>query len=69
MDMKQLIKRVLDVDFDFEIKEVPSDGVLVRYNGSSAEVGGSTKPALARAYMLLAKAVAEAARATGVARI
>ncbi len=59
MEIKQLVKRVLGVDFDFDVKEVPSKGVLVRYNGSSAEVGGATKPALARAYMLLAKAIEE----------
>ena len=59
MDMKDLVKRVLGVDFDFEIKEIPSNKLLVRYNGVSAEVGGATKPELARAYMLLAKAIDE----------
>lgn len=57
--MKDLVKRVLGVDFDFEIHEVESDGVFVKYDGKSAEVGGVSKPALARAYMLLAKAVSE----------
>ena len=33
--------------------------MLVRYDGKSAEVGGGTKPALARAYMLLAKGIFE----------
>ena len=59
MNMKELVKRVLDVDFAFPVTEVPSDGVFVRYDGHSAEVGGATKPALARAYMLLAKAVSD----------
>ena len=59
MEIKQLVKRVLGVDFDFDIKEVVSDGLVVRYNGSYAEVGGATRPALARAYMLLAKAIEE----------
>ena len=57
--MKQLVKRVLGVDLNFDIKEVESDGVFVWYNGVSAEVGGATKPMLARAYMLLAKAIEE----------
>ena len=59
MDMRALVKRVLDVEFNFEIKEVESDGLFVSYNGVCAEVGGVTKPALARAYMLLAKAISE----------
>ncbi len=59
MDMKELVQRVVGVEFDFEIKEVQSEGVFVRFDGSSASVGGKTKPALARAYMLLAKAVSE----------
>ena len=59
MNMKELVKRVLDVDFAFPVTEVPSDGVFIRYDGHSAEVGGATKPALARAYMLLAKAVSD----------
>lgn len=59
MDMRALVKRVLGVEFNFEIKEVESDGLFVSYNGVCAEVGGVTKPALARAYMLLAKAISE----------
>lgn len=59
MNMKELVKRVLDFDFEFPIHEIQSDGVFVRYDGVSAEVGGGTKPALARSYMLLAKAVSE----------
>ena len=59
MDMKNLVKKVLDVNFDFEINEIETTGVLVRFDGKTAQVGGVTKPALARAYMLLAKAVSE----------
>ncbi|MBQ8345397.1 MAG: family 20 glycosylhydrolase, partial [Clostridia bacterium] len=59
MDMKNLVKKVLDVEFDFAVTEVETDGLLVKFDGSAAQVGGSTKPALARAYMLLAKAVSE----------
>ena len=66
MNMKELVKRVLNVDFAFPVTEVPSDGVLVRYDGASAQVGGATKPALARAYMLLAKAVSEGRREVSI---
>ena len=59
MDIKSLAERVLGVEFNFEVKEVETDGLAVRYDGKSAEVGGATKPALARAYMLLAKAISE----------
>ena len=59
MDMKNLVKKVLDVEFDFAVTEVETDGLLVKFDGTAAQVGGSTKPALARAYMLLAKAVSE----------
>ncbi|MBQ8606170.1 MAG: family 20 glycosylhydrolase [Clostridia bacterium] len=57
--MKELVKRVLGLDFGFEIAEVESSGVFVSFDGKSAKVGGCSKPALARAYMLLAKAVSE----------
>ena len=57
--MKELVKRVLGVEFNFEIKEVETDGLTVSYDGKSAEVGGASKPALARAYMLLAKGISE----------
>ena len=57
--MKELVKRVLGVDFGFEITEVESNGVFISFDGKSAKVGGCNRPALARAYMLLAKAVAE----------
>ena len=59
MYMKELVKRVLDVEFNFDIKEVETDGLTVSYDGKCAEVGGATKPALARAYMLLAKGISE----------
>lgn len=59
MNIRELAERVLGVTFDFEVREVATDGVLVRYDGHIAEVGGATKPALARAYMLLARAVSE----------
>ena len=57
--VKELVKRVLGVDFDFEIKEVETDGLVARFDGKTAVVGGYSKPALARAYMLVAKAVSE----------
>ena len=59
MNMKNLVKRVLGIDFNFDIKEVKAEGLVVRFDGKTAEVGGYSKPALARAYMLLAKAVSE----------
>ena len=59
MDIKELASRILGITFDFEIIEVPSEGVTVYYDGISAKVGGATTPALARAYMLLAKGVTE----------
>ena len=59
MNIKEFAERILGVDFNFDIKETATDGVLVRYNGKTAEVGGATVPMLARAYMLLAKAIAE----------
>lgn len=59
MNVRKLAERVLGVTFDFEVREVTTDCMVVRYDGYAAEVGGATKPALARAYMLLAKAVHE----------
>lgn len=59
MNIKELASRILDVTFDFDIKEVPSEGVTVSFDGVSARVGGATTPALARAYMLLAKGISE----------
>ncbi len=57
--MKELVSRVLDVKFDFEVEEVPFDGVSVEFDGKRAVIGSNTKPARARAYMLLAKAISE----------
>jgi len=54
MNIKSLAERVLNVSFDFEITEIPHEGVCVKYDGKSATVGGCSEPALARAYMLLA---------------
>ena len=51
MNIKELAERILGVDFNFDIKETATDGVFVRYNGKTAEVGGATVPMLARAYM------------------
>ena len=59
MNIKELASRILDVTFDFNVTEIPSDGVTVYYDGVSAKVGGVTTPALARAYMLLAKGISE----------
>ena len=59
MNIRELASQMLQVRFDFEIEEVPSEGCTVLYDGSSAKVGGATKPALARAYMLLAKGISE----------
>ena len=57
MNIKELASRILGVSFDFDITEVSSEGVTVSYDGTSAKVGGATTPALARAYMLLAKEI------------
>jgi len=57
MNIRSLAERVLNVTFDFEIKEITHDGVYVEYDGNTAVVGGCSKPSLARAYMLLAMEV------------
>ena len=56
MDIRTLTEQTLNYTFPCPVREVPTaEGLYVRYEGGSAEVGGSTVPALARAYMLLAK--------------
>ncbi len=57
--MKELVSRVLGVEFEFDIKEIYFDGISIQYDGKSAVIGTNTKPAKARAYMLLAKAISE----------
>ena len=57
MNIRKLAEKVLGVKFDFEIKEIQCDGVFVSYNENHATVGGCSIPALARAYMFLAKEV------------
>ena len=55
MNIKKIAEKVLGVNFNFAIKEIQCDGVYVFHNENSTIVGGCSKPALARAYMLLAK--------------
>ena len=57
MNIRRLAEEILGISFPCKITEVPADGVFVRYENGQAEVGGSTTPALARAYMLLAQAL------------
>ena len=59
MHIKEVASRVLGVDFDFDIQEISCDGVSVTYKNNAAIVGGCSVPALARAYMLLAKGISE----------
>ena len=59
INVKELASRVLNVKFDYEIAEEHYDGVYVKYANGTAVVGGNSTPALARAYMLLAKGVSE----------
>ena len=55
MDIRTLTEETLNYKFPCPVKEVPAEGLYVRYEQGQAQVGGSTVPALARAYMLLAK--------------
>lgn len=66
MNIKELASKILDVTFDFEITEVSSKGVTVFYDGTCAKVGGATTPALARAYMLLAKEISEGKKSISI---
>ena len=68
MNIRELASRILGVSFDFAITEVPSEGVTVSYDGTSAKVGGVTTPALARAYMLLAKGISEGKKSIEIAQ-
>ena len=55
MDLQALAQRILGISYPCSIEVVPADGTYVHYENGHAKVGGSTVPALARAYMLLAK--------------
>lgn len=55
MDIRVLTEQTLGFTFPCPIQEVKAEGLYVKYENGQAEVGGSTIPALARAYMLLAK--------------
>ena len=55
MNIKEVASRVLGVGLDFEIQEISCEGLYVEYSNNAAIVGGGSIPALARAYMLLAK--------------
>jgi hypothetical protein len=59
MNVKNLASKVLGVTYDYPVNEISYEGVYVKYDGASATVGANTTPALARAYMLLAKGVSE----------
>ena len=59
MNMKDLASRTLNFPYDFPITEIEAEGVYVKYGPTGAVVGGCSKPALARAYMLLAKGISE----------
>lgn len=55
MDIRTLTEQTLGFTFPCPIREMTAEGLYVHYENGQAEVGGSTVPALARAYMLLAK--------------
>ncbi len=59
MNIKEMVSTTLNISFDFNIKEIKTGGVYVKYEHGSAIVGGNAPYALARAYMLLAKGVSE----------
>lgn len=59
MNIREMASRVLNVKFDFEIKETQFDGVYVKYKDGKAEIGSSTPSSLARGYMLLGKGISE----------
>lgn len=68
MNIRKLAEKVLGVKFDFEIKEIQCDGVFVSYNENHATVGGCSIPALARAYMFLAKEVSKGKKAFDISQ-
>jgi len=55
MDIRTLTEQTLGYHFPCPVQEVEAGGLYVQYQSGAAQVGGSTVPALARAYMLLAK--------------
>lgn len=59
MNIKDMVSGILDFDFSFPVEEISSEGLYVKYDGSSAIVGSYAPNALARAYMLLAKGIRE----------
>lgn len=59
MDLKKLVFDIVNCTWQGKIKEISCDGLYVKYNGEEAVIGGSTLPAKARAYMLLAKGISE----------
>lgn len=54
MNIREMARKRLNVSFDFEIEEGVSEDIFVSFDGKRARVSAPTKPALARAYTLLA---------------
>lgn len=59
MDIRKLVFDLVGCGFAGPVEEVEAEGLFVKYDGSRAVIGGSTVPAKARGYMLLAKAIAQ----------
>ena len=55
MNIRRLTEETLNYTFPCPVREVEAQGVYVCCKNGQASVGGDTVPALARAYMLLAK--------------
>lgn len=59
MNIQKMIFDLTGCTFSGPIRETEAGGLYVKYDGTSAIIGADTVPAKARAYMLLAKAIAE----------
>lgn len=68
MDVKKLVFDLVGCKFTGPIEEIEKEGLYVKYDGKSAVIGGESIPAKARAYMLLAKAIAEGKESYEVAQ-
>ena len=62
MDINKIKEKIFGLtgcSFDGEIKTFAFEGVQVKFDGKTAEIGHSTKPQFARGCTLLAKAIAD----------
>ena len=59
MDIKKLVFDLVGCTWNGPVEEIATSDLIVKFDGQKAVIGGSTIPAKARGYMLLAKAIAE----------